>query len=343
MEHPPSNRFSGPNASWIRAAGFVLVAAILLWLLSKVWLIAFASILMAIALCGLAKPITDRTKIPHALAVVLVAIALIGVIGWPFIEFGSKLWAQFDEIALDIPKAIGSIKETVEAHPSIQFLEQVALDMDFSKVAAPVAAHLTAIVTSVGTIMAYATLLLFGGIYLALDPELYSKGTLRLLPESYRGRAEAFTNASASSLRTWLLTQLVVVLINGIFAGVGLWALGVDGAAALAMLGGLLSFIPYVGTIVAMIIGALAALPQGTDHAFYVLLVFSVATIVEGYFITPYLQSKTLSLPPVVLIFAIFAFGILFGTLGVVLAAPMTVVLMTALETFYRPAILESR
>ncbi len=321
----------------MRAVIFMVLAAILLWLLSKVWLIAFASILIAVSLCGLAKPMTERAKIPHPLAVVFVALILIGVIGWPFVEFGSKLWTQFDEIAVDIPKAIGKIKQTVEAHPSTQFLEQVAVDIDFSKIAAPVAAHLTSIVSSVGGIMAYATLLLFGGIYLALDPELYLRGTLRLTPEQYRGRVQTFADASAASLRTWLLTQLVVVLINGVFAGVGLWALGVDGAAALAMLGGLLSFIPYVGTIVAMIIGALAALPQGTDYALYVLLIFSIATIIEGYFITPYLQSKTLSLPPVALIFAIFAFGILFGTLGVVLAAPMTVVLMVALETFYKP------
>src|SRR5262249_23429072 len=149
------------------------------------------------------------------------------------------------------------------------------------------AAHLTSIVSSVGAVMAYATLLLFGGIYLAIDPDLYVRGVLRLTPEQYRGRVQAFADASASSLRIWLLTQLVVVLLNGVFAGIGLWALGVDGAAALATLGGLLSFIPYVGTIVAMLIGALAALPQGTNYAFYVLLIFSIATIVEGYFITP--------------------------------------------------------
>jgi predicted PurR-regulated permease PerM len=326
------------NASWVKTAAFGVIAAFLIWFLSKIWLVAFASVLVAISLSGLAKTVTSRTKIPHPLAVVLVAGIILFVIGWPFIEFGSKLWAQFDEIALDIPKAIGSIKQTIETHPSIQFLEQIAVDIDLSKIATPVAVHLTSIVASVGTVIAYAVLLLFGGIYLALDPELYLRGTLRLTPGPYRGRVQTFLDASGASLRIWLLTQLAVVLMNGVFVGIGLWALGVDGAAALAMLGGLLSFIPYIGTIVATAIGALAALPQGFDYALWTVLVFSVVTIVEGYFITPYLQRKTLSLPPVLLVFAIFAFGILFGTLGVVLAAPIAVVLKVAVETFYKPS-----
>jgi hypothetical protein len=50
--------------------------------------------------------------------------------------------------------------------------------------------------------------------------------------------------------------------MNGTFAGVGPWAFGAEGTAALAMLGGALSFVPYVGTIVAMVVRALATLPQ---------------------------------------------------------------------------------
>src|SRR5262249_60165067 len=94
---------------------------------------------------------------------------------------------------------------------------------------------------------------------------------------------------------------------------------------------------PYVGTIIAMAIAALAALPQGGAFAFYALVVIGIVSVIEGYFITPYIQSKALSLPPVILVFAIFAFALLFGTLGVILAAPLTVVLKVALDTFYRP------
>jgi predicted PurR-regulated permease PerM len=79
------------------------------------------------------------------------------------------------------------------------------------------------------------------------------------------------------------------LLINGTFAGVGPWAFGAEGTAALAMLGGALSFVPYVGTIVAMVVRALAALPQGIDFAVYTLIVFGAPSFFEGYLITPYI------------------------------------------------------
>ena len=68
-------------------------------------------------------------------------------------------------------------------------------------------------------------------------------------------------------------------------------------------------------------------------------MVLGSTSTIEGYFITPYIRSKTLSLPPVVLIFAIFAFTILFGTLGIILAAPLTVISIAALDTFYKPTL----
>ena len=253
--------------------------------------------------------------------------------------YGSRLWAQFDEIAMDIPRAVNSIKTSLEAHPSVQFLEQIVGDIDFSKIAAPVVMHMTSVISVVSTIIAYALLLLFGGVYLALSPDLYVNGPLRFTSASYKDRVLQFIERSGSSLRMWLSTQLLVVLINGAFAGLGLWAFGVDDAAALAMLAGLLSFIPYVGTIIAMMIGGLVTLPQGVVFALYALVVLGSTSIIEGYFVTPYIQSKTLSLPPVVLIFAIFAFTILFGTLGIILAAPLTVVSIAALDTFYKPAL----
>ncbi len=250
-----------PSASRLQLAGFIAGAAIILFFLSKVLLVIFASILFAIALCSLAKLITAHAKVPHAVAVLIAALAVVAVLGWPFMTYGSRLWAQFDEIAMDIPKAVASIKTFLEAHASVQFLEQIIGDIDLSKIAAPVATQLTSIVALVSTVIAYAILLLFGGVYLALSPDLYVTGLLRFTPLSYRDRVQQFLEQSGSSLRIWLSTQLLVVLINGVFAGIGLWVFGVHDAAALAMLAGLLSFIPYVGTIIAMIIGGLATLP----------------------------------------------------------------------------------
>lgn len=335
MEHTPTQQPRLPPLG-VRTA-LLAAAALAIWLLAKVVLVTFAAVLVAIVLCAIAKPITKATRIPHVLAVLLAAVGIIAVIAWPFTVFGARLWLQFDELAHDIPKAIDSIKQTIESHPSGLLLERIALPFDLSAVAGPITVQLTYILSSVGSILAYLTLLVFGAVYLALTPALYVDGAIKYVPAAHQGRTRRFFERAASLLRTWLSTQLVVVVLNAVLAGVGLWAFGVEEAAALAMLAGTLSFIPYVGTIVAMIIAALAVLPQGVAFSVYVLIVFSIATIIEGYFVTPYIQSKALALAPVVLIVAIFTFGVLFGTLGVILAAPLTVVAMAALETFYEP------
>jgi predicted PurR-regulated permease PerM len=335
---PSQNQSPSPYPSWVAPVALALLATIVLWLLSEALLVIFASIVIAVGLTGLAKPITSFAKIPHVLAVLIATVVVVAVVGWPLSYFGARLWAQFDEIARDIPAAITSIKETLEGHASVRFLEENFEGFDFSKMATPVAAHLTSFVSSVGTVLSYVIILLFGGVYLAMDPDRYVNGAISLTPQKYREIVQHFVARSGTTLRMWLFTQLLVVLMNGAFAGVGLWAFGVDGAAALAMLGGALAFVPYVGTLVAMAIGALAALPQGIEFSVYALIVFGAASFFEGYLVTPYIQSKTLSLPPVILIFSIFAFAILFGMLGVILAAPLTVTSMVALDTFYHPA-----
>ncbi len=213
----PKPNDPGSFTSRLYLAGFIGGAATVIFLLSKVLLVIFASILVAIALCSLVKPITTHTKIPHALAVVIVALVVIAAVIWPFMTYGSRLWAQFDEIAMDIPKTVTSIKTSLEAHSSVQFLEQIVGDIDLSKIAAPAATHLTSIISSASTIIAYLILLAFGGVYLALTPDLYVQGLLRFTPLNYRDRVQQFIKQCGASLRVWLTTQLLVVLINGVF------------------------------------------------------------------------------------------------------------------------------
>lgn len=321
-----------PFASRMAAAALALAAALLLWRLSEVVLIIFSSVLIAIALRGVAEPIARLTRIPDFAAIFIATLAVIALIGLSLSLFGARLLAQYDEIARDVPKALASIRQAVEAHPWGRFVETLIAGADFSQATAPVAVQIASFIGAVGKVLSYATFMLFGGFYLAIDPHRYVNGLIHFTPADHRERLRRFLDLSGATLRWWLLTQLMVVAINGAFAGLGLWAAGVEAPLALALIAGALSFIPYVGAIVAMAIAALSALPQGPDFALYAVVILGGVSFVEGYLITPYVQSRTLSLPPVALIFSMLAFTLLFGSLGVILAAPLTIVLMVALE-----------
>lgn len=327
----------GPILPWLLPAVLLAATALLLWQLTDVALVIFSSILIATAFCGLAAPIQKFLKAPHGAAVLIVVLLFVGLVAAPLTIYGKHLWAQFDEIALDIPAAIENLRQTIEAHPSGRALEGLIGGADFSRAAAPVAQHIGALAAAVGLVASNLIFMFFGGVYLALDPDRYVKGLIYFTPASYRTRVRHFIQRSGTNLRMWLFTQLLVVLMNGIFSTLGLWTFGVDSAVALGILAGVLSFIPYVGTIVAMAIGALAALTQGPQFAIYALIVLGAVSFFEGYFVTPYIQSRTLSIPPVTLLFSLFAFTVLFGTFGIILAAPLTIVAIVAIDTFYAP------
>ena len=133
-------------------------------------------------------------------------------------------------------------------------------------------------------------------------------------------------------LRRWLLGQLVVMGTIGILSGIGLWLLGIDAALALGLMGGLLSFIPYLGAELAAVPATLVALTQGPTYALYVVILYMGIHFVEGNFITPLVQAEATSLPPVLAILSTVAFGILFGPPVVLLAAPRTLVLIIFVE-----------
>jgi predicted PurR-regulated permease PerM len=121
----------------------------------------------------------------------------------------------------------------------------------------------------------------------------------------------------------------------GVLTGIGLWLMGIEAAFALGLMGGLLCFIPFVGAILAAIPATLVAMTQGPTYAVSVVLMYVGVHFIEGNFITPMVQAEATSFPPVLAILSTVAFSILFGPLGVLLAAPLTLVLMAVVEILY--------
>jgi predicted PurR-regulated permease PerM len=311
-------------------AATTLAAAIVLWKLTDLLPAVFVAILIALAWRGAAEQVSRRLGLSPGLSLAIVALASLATIVLALMLFGGQLVRQYDEIALDVPAAIGLIERIVEEHPWARFVEKFLIHVDFSKMTTPVVQQFGALLGSLGNGLAYGIFAILGAAYLAADPKRYEAGLLALTPASRRPDMALFLQRSSAALRQWLYIQLYVVGMNALFAGAALWAFGVPAPLALATISGALAFVPYFGSIIAMIVGVLVALPHGLDSAAFAALAIGAASFVEGYLITPYLQSRTLMVLPVVLLFFMLAFGLLFGAMGVVLAVPATVVLSIA-------------
>lgn len=324
----------GDFVSRIAIVAATVAISFVLWKLTELLPAVFATILIALAWRGVAEQVSAHLGLSKGLSLAVVALGSLASIVMALMLFGGQLLRQYDEIALDVPAAIALIERMVEEHPWARFVEKFWVHVDFSKMTTPVAQQFGALLGSLGNGLASGVFAVIGAAYLAADPNRYAAGLLAVTPASRRTDMARFLERSSAALRRWLHIQLYVVVMNALFAGAALWALGVPAPLALATISGALAFVPYFGSIVAMMIGMLVALPHGLDNAALAALAIGAASAIEGYLITPYLQSRSLMVPPVVLLFCMLAFSLLFGTMGVVLAVPATVVLSIAYGIF---------
>jgi predicted PurR-regulated permease PerM len=175
----------------------------------------------------------------------------------------------------------------------------------------------------------------FIGIFLAANPELYKQGLLRLIPLRSRKRIADLIEKLASTLRWWLVGQLVSMVVLGTQIGIGLWLLGVPMALMLGLLSAIMTFVPYVGPVVATIPIVLIALTVSPTLALYALLLCIVVQNIEGYAITPLIHQKAVHIPPALTIGAQLMMGLLAGPMGVVLATPLAAVGMVTARWLY--------
>ena len=133
-------------------------------------------------------------------------------------------------------------------------------------------------------------------------------------------------------LAQYLRGQLLVMLVLAAYYSMGLTIAGFEVALPVGILTGLLVFIPYLGFGLGLILALIAAVLQFADWSgvIAVAIIYGAGQLIEGFFLTPRLVGERIGLNPLAVIFALLAFGQLFGFVGVLLALPASAVLMVA-------------
>ena len=114
-----------------------------------------------------------------------------------------------------------------------------------------------------------------------------------------------------------------------------MWIAGVPSPAALGLLAGLSEFIPYVGPTAAMLPALGLAATGGSGALIGCLLVFAGVRIIQTNSLTPFVQSRVISIPPAVTLFAIIGIGFVFGLFGLFFSAALLVVIFTLVRSLY--------
>jgi predicted PurR-regulated permease PerM len=299
------------------------VLVLLLWQLAGLWLLVFASCLLAILFLAMAEPLSRLTHLPPRAALGVVVLGLLLLFGAASWLFGAQMTAQFQVLGEAVPQAWQDLERRLGDTMFGDALRKTLSDL--APEASAVMAGVRTALASIGNAVAGALLVFVGGIYLAAQPRLYRTGVLKLIPTARRALAEQSLAETARALRLWLLGQLLAMAIVGVVTSIGLALIGLPSALALGVLAGLSDFVPVVGPIVAAIPALLIAFSQGNDVALWTLALYVGVQQLEGNVLMPLIQQRVVSLPPALTMFAIFAAGALFGVAGILLAAPLTV------------------
>jgi predicted PurR-regulated permease PerM len=185
------------------------------------------------------------------------------------------------------------------------------------------------------SVLAGLVVVLFVSIFVAADPGLYHRGLMHLFPHRTRAKAGEVLSATATTLRRWLLMQLIAMVVIGVVTTATLLLLDIKGAIALGLIAGLLEFIPYVGPILSAVPAIGMALVDSPEKAIWVAVAYTAIQQLEGVVLQPLLMKEGLELPPVLTILGQALFSIVFGFMGLLLAVPLLATVMIPVKMLY--------
>jgi predicted PurR-regulated permease PerM len=162
--------------------------------------------------------------------------------------------------------------------------------------------------------------------YLLLDWDQIVAKVDGWLPRDHAEEIRIIGRDINTAMAGFIRGQGTVCLLLGVFYAIGLSLLGLKFGLAIGLGAGLLSFIPYVGAIIGGVLAIGVGLVQfWPDYGLVlaVIAVFAAGQFIEGNFLSPKLVGGSIGLHPVWLMFALFAFGYLFGFVGLLLAVPL--------------------
>ena len=168
------------------------------------------------------------------------------------------------------------------------------------------------------------------GFYFLRDWNKILVNIKRLIPTNLRNNTTEICKKIDSAMHNYFTSQLTVCGICCIYYSIGLYLTGLKYGFIIGLLTGVLTCIPYVGTILCTTIGIVVCLMQygfSFWHLFVVGFVFFIGIFTEGNFITPRILGSKMNIHPLWILFALFVGGKLFGFCGMLLAVPITGIL----------------
>lgn len=311
----------------------VIVLARTMRPLVDVVLVIFAGVLLSVFLDGVSEFVSSKTRLPRRAALALVVLALFALFAAFIWLAGPRIARQMVQLSERIPEAAARAREALSGYDWSERL------LGGAPLAEPVLSNVVGgvidFLRGTARLIIDALIVLFIGIYLAVAPQRYVGGALRLLPQERRGRGAEVFSALGLALRRWLAGRIASMVVVGALTFLGLWLLGIPLAFTLGLFAALMAFVPYVGPVLSAVPAILVALAESPVLALWVIGVYIVVQILETYIITPLIQERAVRVPPALLITVQVFAAVILGPRGIFLATPIAVVAIVLIQMLY--------
>jgi len=335
--------------TWV---GIAALAVLAIWLLGPVLTPFVVAAVLAYALTPLVDKLDDagRGRLPRVLAVLLVEVVFILLLLSLLLMMVPILAKELPLLREQVP-VLADRLNTSMAPWLAQF--GIKLSLDVASIKAFVLKYLNAnfedafgsLLSSLKlggsvalAIVGNAVMIPVALFYLLMDWDKFVARVLELVPLHMRASYDSFTTEADAVLGQYLRGQLLVMLILAVFYSAGLALFGLDLALPIGIFTGLAVFVPYLGFGFGLILAILAGLLEFTQQSgplkavVMVAVVYGAGQMLESLYLTPRLVGERIGLHPLAVIFALLAFGQIFGFIGVLIALPASAVLLVAVR-----------
>jgi predicted PurR-regulated permease PerM len=319
----------------------LFVAALAIWFVIRVvevLLLVFVATLCAVYLSAVTDLLQRRFGVARwiglttAVVGTLAALAGIGaLLVPPVIDQTQALVSALPETLTDVQNVLARwardypvLRRTVLADPASGFVTAVINDASTY-----LRGSLLPYVTAGGKLLIGAASVVVMALYLAVRPRLYRDGVLSLVSPGQREVGARVLDDAGATLRAWVMGQLLSMLLLALLSALGFLALDVPYWLAFGIFTGLVSVVPFFGTLFSTLLPALFVV--GTGDWLKVLAVIGVGVVVhalEANVVLPRIMERRLALPPVLTIASVLVMGTLLGVIGLVVAVPVLAVVI---------------
>jgi predicted PurR-regulated permease PerM len=343
MDKPERKDTAQRALVWIGIALAVVVLLVLIWYGLDVVLLAFLGVLLAILLRSPADWLTQKTGIRTGWTLALVGVVLVTVLLVGGFLFGRQVVEQSAGLSARVPQIIEETRARLEQSEIGKTLLQLARASGAQGGEMQFLGKGLGLLSSTFGVLANVAIVLFFAVFLAAQPKIYVDGLVHLVAKPKRARVRAVLHEIGDVLRRWVVAQSLLALVIALLVGAGLLVIGAPFALPLALLAGIMEFVPYIGPLLAAVPAVLIGFAEGVQMAGWIALLYLAVQAVESYVLSPIVQHKAVYLAPALILFTQVLLGVVAGGLGVAVATPLAAAVMVAVNNLYVEDVLGER